>query len=283
MVDQDGCRKQRVIQSMSLKESLMVESESETSPEAACEPGVPSVLELGGSSSSTPVGGTVVATPAGQVDQVDTGPLTLQAIADGLSRRSFGLVDEIHTIALRQMQSEDVRETRLDSKAQGLLITAGLTLTVAFTFGGMLIDHSEYLKAINGGVAVGCFVLYAAAMLSGLFASLQAVRALKVTGDYRSVNERDVFNERELTEADDSCADETNASENAKAVAMYRRYMTSHYWVIWQRHFTLHARKARIIKSGQWAFLAFLVLMMVIGGAMAFAALNRAYFSSLTP
>lgn len=214
---------------------------------------------------------------AAQPDHKGKAWLTIKDLADGLSRRSTGLVDELHAISLRLLQGEDQRETRLDAKAQGLLVTASLSLTVAFTFGGMLLGHPEYLSVVTENTALAMFLLYTLAMIAGLFASVWAVRALKVSGEYRNTCEHDVFCEKELSDADDACGEPQTPAENAKAVAMYRRYITSHYWQIWQKHFDIHERKAKIVKRGQMFFLAFLVLMLVIGGILAFAAMLRYY------
>ena len=142
---------------------------------------------------------------------------------------SPGLVAEVHSISLRMLQAEDHRESRLDAKAQGLLITAGLTLTVAFTFGGMTLEHPDYLRALGDRVGVACLAAYPLALVLGLLSSIQAVRALRVSKGYRHVGEVDVFNRFELKAADDSCADLAVAADNLKAVAMYQRYMASVY------------------------------------------------------
>ena len=49
---------------------------------------------------------------------------------------SPALIDELHSIALRQNDAEDKRTTRIETKATALFNSAGLSLTVAFTFGG---------------------------------------------------------------------------------------------------------------------------------------------------
>jgi hypothetical protein len=223
----------------------------------------------------TPSAATHSSVVASQADHSGKPPLTIRDLAEGLSRRSTGLVDELHAISLRLLQGEDQRESRLDAKAQGLLVTAGLSLTVAFTFGGMLVGHPEYLSEVTKSTALALFALYVFALMAGLFASGWAVWALKVSGEYRNTCEHDVFNEKELTDADDACGDAEKPVENAKAVAMYRRYITSHYWLIWQKHFSIHERKAKIVKRGQTFFLAFLVLMLAIGGILALAAMYR--------
>lgn len=206
--------------------------------------------------------------------------LTAAQVVDGLRLHSPGLVEDLHATSLRQIAAEDQRESRLDGKAQGLLVTAGLSLTVAFTFGGMLLQHPEYLTALNDGIGAGAwparvlFGLYALALIAGLLASVQAVRALYVSDRYRGVDERDVLNVPELRAADAESAASGDADDKRKQ-ARYRRYVTAHYWQIWQQHYDVHEMKASRVKVGQALFLVFLLLLMLIGTAMAYAAVHR--------
>jgi hypothetical protein len=207
-------------------------------------------------------------------------PLAPAEIVEGLRLHSPGLVEDLHALSLRQIAAEDQRESRLDAKAQGLLVTAGLSLTVAFTFGGMLLQHPEYLTAMNDGLGLGAwparvlFGLYSLALIAGLLASVQAVRALYVSNRYRGVDERDVLNVPELRAADSEVAPNGETDDKRKQ-ARYRRYMTAHFWQIWQQHYDVHETKASRIKRGQHLFLIFLLSLMLIGTAMAYAAVYR--------
>jgi len=106
-------------------------------------------------------------------------PLTREEIGERLRLNSATIVDDLHALALRQIQAEDQRESRLDAKAQGLLITSGLSLTVAFTFGGMLLEHPDYLDALSNAIGAGRWParfligLYVFALIAGLLASVQ--------------------------------------------------------------------------------------------------------------
>lgn len=208
-------------------------------------------------------------------------------IVDRLRLHSNGLVEDIHALVLRQLQAEDQREARLDAKAQGLLITSGLSLTVAFTFGGILLQHPEYLSPLEHIATLGKWPLYAIvacygiALVVGLLASVFAVLALLVTEDYRATSERDVLDEGELGAADDEYIVETSKENgerqfaNAKAQARFRRYVTAHFWQIWQQHGRLHERKATRIGRGQWLFLGFLSALIIIGIAIGYSAILK--------
>ena len=197
-------------------------------------------------------------------------PITPEELVERFQLRSSALVEELHAIVLRQLQAEDVRESRLDGKAQTLLGTSGLAVTVAFTFGGLLLEHTEYLKSL-GDLGFGrspiyvVLFLYVLALILGLVSSFYAIGALYIRDHYRAVSERDILLPSEL-----SAADELETDDDSRW--RYRRYVTAHYWQIWQRHHAVHEGKARKIKRGQGFFLAFLASLLLIGFALAVCA-----------
>jgi hypothetical protein len=217
--------------------------------------------------------------------------LSRKDILDRLRLNSSGLVEEIHSIALRQNQAEDQRESRLDGKAQGLLGTAGLSLTVAFTFGGILLKNPEYLKPLGWTLGAAVVALYALALLFGLVASIEAIRALFVSNSYAALSDDDVFNEERLIAADKEALKAAKAAAKAEgketpnaaartegdkaAQSFLRRSLIVQHWTIYRQHYDTHERKASIIKCGQYFFIAFLVTLLLIGAAVSAAAFVR--------
>lgn len=193
--------------------------------------------------------------------------LTKAEIRERLCLASSGLVEEIHALALRQNTAEDQREARLDGKAQGLMATAGLSLTVAFTFGGLLLQYPKYIEPLGLWVGRAVLGLYAAALVLGLLASIWAVRALFVRDGYRAVTDDDVFNKAMLESVDREAH-----ADSDKAKRLYRRFITVQHWTVYRHHFDVHERKAELIKRGQWFFLGFLLSLLLIGGALTYSA-----------
>lgn len=196
--------------------------------------------------------------------------LTRDELRDRLCLNSNGLVEEIHSFALRQNLAEDQRESRLDAKAQGLLATAGLSLTVAFGFGGILLQHPDYLTPLGVWPGRAVLLLYALALLFGLLASLWAVRALLVRDAYKRVTDDDVFNVTQL----DTIEHEAG-TDDKKAQTLYRRFMTLQQWMFWRLHSDIHDNKADLIKIGQCLFVAFVCILLLIGIAITCSAFSR--------
>jgi hypothetical protein len=199
--------------------------------------------------------------------------LSSEELHERLELKSIGVIEEIHALALRQIATEEQRESRLDGKAQGLLISASLALTVAFTFGGLLLQHPEYLdplreiEFLGRSAAWAVVACYSVALLSGLAASYVAIRALYVRADYQGVDEHALLGKGILDIVDDQPGD--------GALAAYRRYAAAHYWQIAQHNSDIHEAKADRIKLGQRLFIGFLACLMLIGLGLGYSAYEK--------
>ena len=169
--------------------------------------------------------------------------LSGQQLVERLALKSKALVDEIQSVARGQIDADEQRSVRLDSKAQTLLTTAGLSLTVAFSFGGFMLQHPETLACLGrwGDVVA---VLYGFALALGLASSWFAMHAMLIRSAHRGVDIEDALNVDELRDADKEPDDDA-------AVRRYKRYMAAHYWVIYQSNFCVNEDKATTVGRGQ--------------------------------
>lgn len=200
--------------------------------------------------------------------------LSVDDLREALRLNSSELIGEVYEIAKQQVESEEKRETIIGSKAVALLSVSGLSLTVAFTFGGLLLQHPEHLQVL-GWVSHLVIAAYAIALLCGLLASVLALWSMRVRSDYRGVNAADVFGP-ELAEADQGVFEPPDQSrpttvDRISPINSYRRFLAAHYWRIYDNNFEIHEAKAGQVRVGQWLFVAFVFLLMLIGGAMTYA------------
>ncbi len=202
-------------------------------------------------------------------------PLTEESLRARLAIDSPELVQELFTIAQGQVVTEAGRQSRLDAKANSLLTATGLSLTVAFTFGGLLITQAKAFYII------GVTVAFAAAVTCGFVAAIHAVVGLRVTDRYRSVDEENVFDSEILRTADDpaSAIDGLDGLEapakRAYGVMEYRKFLVPHLWAIILQHRQVHEDKARLIKRGQGFFIAFLGALVLVCVFVVGAVLSR--------
>jgi len=195
--------------------------------------------------------------------------LTEKDVRERLALNSPELVAELLVHVQGLLATETGRQTRVDAKATSLLTAAGLSLTVAFTFGGLLIA-----KPNNGSFDPWVTVTFALAVTSGLIAAIHAVAALFVRGDYGSVAGETLFDVETLKAANDMMKDEeatdapTDKEKREFGVMEYRKYLIPHLWEVFRQRSLVHEKKASRIKWGQGFFIAFLVLLIPVAWFM---------------
>lgn len=188
-------------------------------------------------------------------------PLTEKQLRERLAINSPELMHELLALVQTQISSEVGRQTRLDAKSASLLTASGLSLTVAFTFGGLLISQPKVFSAI-------IIVAFGFAIFSGLFAAIYAVRALRVSDEYQTAHEETLFDASMLQEANEPPAlrheDMTDAEKRVFGVMEYRKFIVPHLWTIVQDHRGIHERKGALIRRGQFCLLGFLGALLVV-------------------
>jgi len=196
--------------------------------------------------------------------------------------RSSGLVDEIYKIASSQLEGEEKRDAILTGKATSLLGICGLSLTVAFSFGGILLQYPQHLAGLGQAGAGIAVIAFGLSLLLGLGGSFMALRGLQVIANFESVNESDVFNPDELSAIDGEWeaaylakADGDSADPEVVAVTRYKRFLTAHIWGIYQRTFDLLETKASRIAAAQKLYFSFIMLLILIGAAVSISAFQR--------
>ena len=202
---------------------------------------------------------------ARQIARQIMAPLNELELQDRLTLNSPELVRELYDVAQQRVAAEVGRQTRLDTKATSLLTAAGLSLTVAFTFGSTLISRPEPFEHWHWWV-IGAF---AGAIVLGLSAAILAVRTLLVRGQYLMVNERAVLDFAILDDANDPVAlrDDDEMEDTDKrmfGVMEFQKHMIVQLWMVAQRHQRNHTAKSNLIKIGQWFFLGFLAALLVV-------------------
>lgn len=185
-------------------------------------------------------------------------PLTPEVLVERLALRHEKVADEVYAVVRRAIDADERRDASLNQKATALLSVTGLSLTLAFTFGGLLLQRAELASRLGGWLLPCVVVPYGFAILLGLFASGYALWALLVRGTYRDVDPQEVFGP--LLRQADEAGDPTT----------YKRHMIAHLWRVYDRNYSNHEKKAATVKRGQFAFFAFIVALLPIGGAMTF-------------
>jgi hypothetical protein len=193
------------------------------------------------------------------------------------------VVDEICEIARQQLDSEERRDGVLAGKAASLLGIGGLSVTLAFAFGSLVLQHPEQWAGLGTFAFRLLTIVFGIALALGIAGSLMALWVLKVR-PFETVNEADVFCRDELAdverERESACqrivgGAPGDPSPDIVAQSRYRRYLLVHYWTIYRRNRQRLEEKACWLLRGQKLHFAFMVALMLIGTGVAVAAFRR--------
>jgi hypothetical protein len=173
------------------------------------------------------------------------------------------LVSALYDATKAQLSEEAARQGRLDAKATSMLGAIALSLTVSFTFGGLLLQNR---KAFDPAI-VATLAAFAGCVVCGLTAAWQALVVLK-TREHLTTSAEALFAEALLDGGDASATDEVRLMDWQKAVIR-------HLWKIVERQRGIHAEKATALQTGQRFFFGFLIAVILLAVSAGFAALTK--------
>lgn len=192
--------------------------------------------------------------------------------SDGLSaadlyaafkRNSPLLVEEMLKQAQRQLDAEDARIVRTDTKASAMLASVGISLSVLTSVGvGALLPSTSVVR----GEWLACFCgAVALVSISGLASCACALLAVRVT-KHQIPDESVLLSESKLAKVD-------GAESQEDGLRNYRAWIGAHIWQVFQRNRDVCGKKTRLVRFSQNCFAAMLLCMTLLSGlVMAFIA-----------
>lgn len=224
------------------------------------------------------------------------GSLTRDEIVSRVALYSTALVDELYAIAKARLEEEEHRNESLRARATALLSAAGLSITLALTFVGLLLQNAEYLRSRGVLFTLAAVAAFAFTFGAGIYAVLTALKVIAVRGDYEQPNEHEIFKTAELAAADrmvepygtemppppdgepavawkeqsrNTSRECSRAEEEKLAAAKYKRFLIAHLWSIASKHSKIHEEKAEWLRIAQRRFVWFLIAFTGTVGIMA--------------
>ena len=181
----------------------------------------------------------------------DDRPFTLSEdeIIERLRIEDKDVIDEIHKTCFDVLYKEEERTKSIDSKGSSLIGIIGLSSSLIFTLGGILI---EKISNVNLPI-IGCpipwlVIFYCSSSLTLLMAITLTFSAVKTRGDWRWLKDGDIF----------------HAEMIGEGINPYKRYMSTHAWKIFQNNFAINEKKANCLKWAQQLFMFALVQLIPI-------------------
>ena len=176
-------------------------------------------------------------------------PLSEDEIIERLRTDDKDIIETIHGMCLDLVYKEDDRTKSLDAKASTLLGMSGLSSSVVFTLGGLLIDKISNISLPLIGCPLPWLVFfYISSSATLLLSILFALLSVMARSDWRYFKDADIFQ-----------GDMIDAGERP-----YKRYLSVHAWKIFQNNFAINEKKGSLLRKGHLLFFAGLAQLLPI-------------------
>jgi hypothetical protein len=178
-------------------------------------------------------------------------------IDDVMSRlriEDASIIETVYSIYYDLLEKEDKRRSDLDNKAYSLIGIVGVCITLIFGLGGILI---EKIKSQNYVVILT--ILYLGAFLFGMVSLLFALCAAWARSDFKTVNDENIFSEKEIK--GNSCS--------------YKRFLIAHYWQLCQNDFGINEKKGKSLKISFRMFTVNIIFLLSIVCVISYYSLTR--------
>jgi hypothetical protein len=175
--------------------------------------------------------------------------LTEDEIIERLRTNDIDVINSIHEMCLDVLYKEDERTKSLDAKGSTLLGITGLSSSVVFTLGGLLI---EKIKAVTlpviGDPVQGIGLFYISSSITLLFSILFALLSVRARADFRWLKDEDIFRGDMID----------------NGIGPYKRYMATHAWKVYRNNFIINEKKGKHLRTGHVLFFAGLLQLLPI-------------------
>lgn len=189
--------------------------------------------------------------------------LTDEEIEERLRIDNGAVVDEIYKIVSGILYEENERQKQIDTKGASSIAVIGLSTSLVFSLGGLLIE-----KITNMALPViGCLIpwlvfFYCSTSITLLLSMVFAYYGIRARSDWMWFSEQDIFNQEVL-------------KEEQEQLAFYKRYIITHMWKLYKNNFRINETKGGHLKCSQKLFILGLIQLIPIIAIISLYALNK--------
>lgn len=178
--------------------------------------------------------------------------LTEEELKKRLEIEDRELVNELYAIVSRVLYEENERQKQIDTKGGSSIAIIGLSTSLVFSLGGLLIEKIDNVQLPILGCPIPWLVFFYISTSITLLASMVfAYKAIRARSDWRWFSEADIFNEEVL-------------KEKKSQPQFFKRYMIEHMWKLYKTNFGVNETKGRALKRCQLLFIVGLIELMPI-------------------
>ena len=186
--------------------------------------------------------------------------LSEKEIIERLRTDDPAIINEIHKTCFDILYKEEERTKLIDSKGSSLIGIIGLSSSLVFTLGGILIEKITNVAFPIIGCPIPWLVfLYFSSSSTLITAIIFLFITVKIRSDWRWLKDEDIFHNSMIEQGIDP----------------YKRYMTTHVWKVFQNNFEINEKKATCLKKAQQLFMYALFQLIPIILIISFYALKK--------
>ena len=194
----------------------------------------------------------------GQADERDIkaagSPVESFALSDDQIRKNLctnelPLINAIYNTCAETLYKEEDRSKAIDTKGASTLGMLGVSLSLVFSLGGLLIDKISNLPLPYVGCPVPWLVFFYGSTSATLFiAAIITLFSIRVRSDWRGVKDSDLFHGQMIEEGE----------------GPYKRYLSTHFWKVYKNNFRVNETKGKYLKAGQILYIIALFQLLPI-------------------
>lgn len=173
------------------------------------------------------------------------------------------VVDEIYKIVSGILYEENERQKQIDTKGASSIAVIGLSTSLVFSLGGLLIEKITNMALPVIGCPIPWLVFfYCSTSITLLGSMVFAYYGTRARSDWMWFSEQDIFNQEVL-------------KEEQGQPAFYKRYIITHMWKLYKNNFRINEIKGKHLKYSQKLFIFGLIQLMPIIAIISLYALNK--------
>lgn len=189
--------------------------------------------------------------------------LTDEEIEERISIDNSEVIDEIYKVVSGILYEENERQKQIDTKGASSIAVIGLSTSLVFSLGGLLIEKITNVRLPIIGCPIPWLVFfYFTTSITLLLSMMFAYRAIKTRSDWKWFSEQDIFNQEVIQEKEEQ-------------PNYYKRYMIMHMWKLYKNNWDINEKKGGFLKYSQSFFVVALIQLIPIIAIISLYTLNK--------
>jgi hypothetical protein len=186
--------------------------------------------------------------------------MKINEIRENLRTNDEKLINEIYDIYFRKLSHCDKNTEVIDAKASSLIGLIGISLSLVFSIGGIIIEKITNVNLPLLGYPIPWLVLfYISSTITFIIALIFSYNSVRARSNWKRLGDEDIF-KKDMIEAGGNT---------------YKRYMITHVLKVYKNNHLINEIKGQCLKKAQLIFMAALLQLLPIVAVISLYALEK--------